>query len=56
MAQAMHIMTDPTPMGRKMKPTIAKAPISLWIQTKATGAETTMNIHPRIVRPGELPD
>ena len=49
-------MTDPIPMGRKMKPTIAKAPTSLWTQKKATGAEATMKRQARIVRHGELPD
>ena len=50
------MMTDPTPMGRKMKPTMANTPTSLWTQTNATGPEININIHARNVKHGELPD
>ena len=52
----MNLMTNPIPMGRKMKPTIANSQISLWITKKATGADATKNKQAIIVKIGEFPD
>ena len=52
----MNLMTTPIPMGRKMKPTIANSPTSLWITKKTTGADATKNKQAIIVRIGQFPD